>query len=526
MMRERIAIAVEEALRALGIESAGVLVERVADSTHGDYATNAALVYAKKEGVPPRDLAGTIILELLKVPSEEIASIEVAGPGFINFSLSSSVLERAVFEPSIEEVRAGETINLEFISANPTGELHLGHGRGAFFGDTLARVLMRVGAQVTREFYINDSRESNQIRELGKTALGIGVQYKTTALEELMRGVDLSGLSETEAGVRIASLIQEENRRFIEHNLGIRFDVWYSEDAELRAENAGVAMLALLNERGATYEKDGARWLKTTEYGDDEDRVVVRSDGTMPYFINDITYHQKKFDRGFRTVLDVWGADHHGHVKRMQAVGKLLHWPTDKYTGLPQPTVFIAQMVSLKEDGVSKKMSKRAGTVILLRDLVEEFGIDVVRWFFNEKALGTQMAFDMALARERSERNPVFYAQYAHARLASIMKKCGEYVAREDKTFSELMKVPAARALAAKIGEYPEVVHDTALDYHVHRLTIYASELAGAINGFYRDVRVIEGDSYDAVTLGLAVHAKETLRETLALLGIRAPEAM
>lgn len=526
MMRERIAILVEEALQALGIESAGVQVERIKDSTHGDYATNVALVYAKKEGVSPRDLAGKIVLELLKTPSEEIVSIEVAGPGFINFSLSLSALERAVFETAVEEIRAGEAINLEFISTNPTGELHLGHGRSAFFGDTLARVLVRAGAQVTREFYINDSRESNQIRELGKTALGTGTQYKTPALEELMRGVDFSGMAETEAGFRLASLVQNENSRFIEHDLGIHFDVWYSEDAELRAQNVGTAMLALLDERGATYEKDGARWLKTTEYGDDEDRVIVRSDGTMPYFINDIAYHQKKFDRGFQTVLDVWGADHHGHVKRMQAVGKLLHWPADKFSGLPQPTVFIAQMVSLKEDGVSKKMSKRAGTVILLRDLVEEFGIDVVRWFFNEKALGTQMAFDMALARERSERNPVFYAQYAHARLASIIEKCNEYPARENKNFGELMEILAARALAAKISEYSEVVRDTALDYHVHRLTIYATELAGAINGFYRDVRVVEGDSYNVVTRELAVRAKETLRETLALLGIQAPEKM
>ena len=527
MIRERISILVEEALQTLGISPEVVHIERTADRTHGDYATNVALVYAKKDGVSPRDLAGKLVIELLKVPSEEISKIEIAGPGFINFFLTDTALEDILAQgTTVEKVRADETINLEFISTNPTGELHLGHGRGAFFGDTLARVLVLVGAKVTREFYINDSRESKQIKELGTTALGTGTQYKTPALEELMRGMDFSGLSEIDAGFNLASMIHKENRLFIESGLGINFDAWYSEDSELRASGAPVAMLNLLKERGVTYEKEGALWLTTSQYGDDEDRVIVRSDGTMPYFINDIAYHQKKFDRGFQTVLDVWGADHHGHIKRMQAVGRLLGWPADTRTALPQPTVFIAQMVSLKEDGIAKKMSKRAGTVILLRDLVEEFGIDVVRWFFNEKSLGTQMAFDMALAREQSERNPVYYVQYAHARLASIIEKCRGFSAQEDRLFSELMEIPSCRALVSTISEFPEVVVDTARDYHVHRLTIYATALAGAVNAFYRDVRVIEGDNYHPVALMLAVRAKETLAQTLSLLGIRAPESM
>lgn len=528
-MKETLERAIVEALGALGIEADKATLERPADSTHGDYAANAALVYGKKAGIAPRALAGSLVEELLREPSEDIARLEVAGPGFINFFLTDTALERAVFQglPLENGVRASERVNIEFISTNPTGELHIGHGRSAFFGDTLSRVLAAAGAQVTREFYINDSRESNQIRELGKTALGQGEQYKTPALEEKMHGMDFAGLSTEEAGIKLAGIVQAANRAFIERDLGVSFDVWYSEDAEIRATGASGEILARLKDRNLTYEKDGAVWLKTSVYGDDEDRVIVRSDGTMTYFVSDIAYHDKKFARGFQTVIDVWGADHHGHIKRMQAVGRMLGWPVAPHTGTSQPIVFIAQLVSLKEDGVAKKMSKRAGNVVSLRDLVAEFGIDVVRWFFNEKALSTQMAFDMALAREQSEKNPVFYVQYAHARLASIVEKCHTLSAlREEKPFVVLVRVPSARALARKITEFPEVVMQVARDYGVHALAGYATALATAVNAFYRDVRVVEGESYDPAALALAVRAKETLADTLGLLGISAPEKM
>ncbi|MEK7568835.1 MAG: arginine--tRNA ligase [Patescibacteria group bacterium] len=569
MMRDKIEIIVREALQALGVEVGVVNIEHPADSSHGDYATNAALMYGKAKGVSPRMLAGELVEKILETSSDDIAKIEIAGPGFINFFLSDTTLESAILRRTAlrknEEnegrsfVKTGERVNVEFVSTNPTGELHIGHGRSAFFGDTLARVLALTGAEVTREFYINDSRESNQIRELGKTALGKGEQYKTPELVEKMAKLDFTGLSEEEAGVLLATAVQAGNRAFIEKELGVNFDVWYSEDAELRASGANTAMLALLKERNFTYEKDGALWLKTSEYGDDEDRVIVRSDGTVPYFLADIAYHQKKFDRGFQAVINVWGADHHGHIKRMQAVGRMLGWPARHClslnkdsqamaggqkagTGADQPIVFIAQMVSLKEDGVSSKMSKRAGNVILLRDLVAEFGIDIVRWFFIEKALNTQMAFDMALAREKSEKNPVYYVQYAHARLSSVIEKAkarnaeilgspglpetGRTALPETKGFAELFKTPSARALAMKIAELPEVVADIAESYAVHSLTGYAVALATATNAFYRDVRIVTDDGVDTTALALALRAKETLAETLALLGISAPDRM
>ncbi|MBI5400679.1 MAG: arginine--tRNA ligase [Candidatus Yonathbacteria bacterium] len=523
-MKAKIEIIICEALEALGIEAPKVALERSADSAHGDYATNVALVYGKMTGVPPREFAGKLVEEILREPSEMIAKIEVAGPGFINFFLTDSALESAIYRGPTS-VKAGERVNIEFISTNPTGELHIGHGRSAFFGDTLARVLLRAGADVTREFYINDSRESNQIRELGKTALNIGNQYRTPILQQEMTNMDFLGMTEEEAGTILANVVQSRNRKFIEEDLGINFDVWYSEDAELRASGANEAILARLKSQNFTYEKDGALWLKTAEYGDAEDPVLVRSNGIPTYLVADIAYHQNKFDRGFQTVIDVCGADHHGHVKRMQAVGRMLGWPKTLLNA-DQPTVFIAQLVSLKEDGVSSKMSKRAGNVIFLRDLVAEFGIDVVRWFFNEKALSTQMIFDMALAREQSEKNPVYYVQYAHARLASIVEKAQGVKEGKATLFASLMKIHSARALASKITELPEVVNHIAREYTVQALTNYATALAQCANAYYRDVHMVNDDGIDAGALALAVRSKETLAETLALLGISAPERM
>ncbi|MFZ2303944.1 MAG: arginine--tRNA ligase [Minisyncoccia bacterium] len=532
-MKEKLEAIVVGALDAMGIEVGTVTVERPADLSHGDYSTNVALVYGKKTGVSPREFAGKLAEKILETSSDDIEKIEIAGAGFINFFLTDTTLESAVYEKT-PFAKTGEKINIEFISTNPTGELHVGHGRSAFFGDTLSRVLTLAGADVDREFYINDSRESKQIKELGKTALGKGEQYKTPELEEKIRACDFSGLNEEEAGVKLASVVQESNRKFIEEGLGVYFDVWFSEDKELRASGASASMLERLKEQGFTYEKDGAVWLKTSEYGDDEDRVIVRSDMTVPYFLSDIAYHDKKFARGFETVIDVWGADHYGHVKRMHAAGRMLGWPKTS-TNLDQPVVFIAQLVSLKEDGVSSKMSKRAGNIILLKDIVEEFGIDIVRWFFNEKTLSTQMTFDMALAREQSEKNPVFYVQYAHARLASIIEKAKGVDGKSERGFDELIKTPSARALASKITEFPEVVAYVAREYTVQSLTGYAFSLANSVNAFYRDVRIVESadsrlgrheDGVDTSALALATRAKETLADTLALLGISAPERM
>src|SRR3989338_2350453 len=518
MIKEILQGEVRQALRNLSLTVDVSNIEVTKSEHFGDYATNAALVIAKPLGKKPMELAEELKEEILKSPTGKryIKEASIAKPGFINFFVSEGTILNEM-ETLGEHIGKGfdflkhKKINIEFISANPTGDLHIGHGRGAFYGDILSSILSYSGAEVTREFYINDSKESNQIKELGKTALGKGEQYKTPELEDKIGELDFSGLSEEDAGVKLASAVQASNRKFIEESLGVHFDVWYSEDTELHASGANRDMLARLKERDFTYEKDGALWLKTSEYGDDEDRVIVRSDSTMTYFIADIAYHQNKFDRGFQTVIDVWGADHHGHIKRMQAVGRMLGWPKTPNTDTEQPLVFIAQLVSLKEDGVSKKMSKRAGNVILLRDLVEEFGIDIVRWFFIEKALNTQMAFDMALAREKSEKNPVYYVQYAHARIASIEEKTRLLTPHTRTTFLELMNIPSAHTLASRIIEFQEVITDIALTYNVNTLTVYATELASATNAFYRDVRIIENEQYDEGALLLARSAKKTL---------------
>ncbi|MCR4330454.1 MAG: arginine--tRNA ligase, partial [Patescibacteria group bacterium] len=376
--------------------------------------------------------------------------------------------------------------------------------------------------QVTREYYMNDSRQSAQIRELGKTALGKGEQYRTEKLAQLLKSIDVSGKSEEEAGVSLAALVQESNRRFIESKLTIPFDVWYSEDEKLRATGANDAMLAELSDKGLTYERDGAVWLKTSEYGDDEDRVVVRSDLSKSYFISDITYHQDKFARGFDTVIDVWGADHHGHVKRMHAAGKMLGWPQ---TPVLQPIIFITQLVSLKEGNEVKKMSKRAGTAIYLEDLVDEFGIDVVRWFFAEKTLNTHMEFDAALAREQSQKNPVFYVQYAHARIHSVLENVHDLTPNET-TLLDVLAGARARALTLKLLQFPEVVLEVTKEFQVNKLTTYAYELASDFSQFYHDVRVIEGDQYNRGALLLMKITKEVLAKSLSLLGISAPERM
>ena len=503
-----------------------VMVER--SEEFGDYVSNAALVLAKQVGKSPREVAEEIKKEILKTATGKyIKSIDVAGPGFINITITDEALlsRLGVLDDVLSsgiDALSGEKINVEFISANPTGDLHIGHGRGAFFGDVLSNILRFAGADVTREFYINDSRESKQIEELGKTALGVGEQYKTPKVEKMIEEMEFVGFDPQTAGFALAQKIQAYNRRFIEEKLRIAFDIWYSEDEHIRATGRADEALRVLKEKGALYEKDGAVWIETSTYGDDEDRVVVRSDGTKSYFISDIAYHMDKFERGYGKVVDVWGADHHGHVKRMHAVGKILGWPQEPE---PQPIIFITQLVMLKEAGERKKMSKRAGNVVLLEDLVDEIGIDVVRWFFLEKAISTHMDFDMTLAKERSQKNPVYYVQYAHARICSIEEKLKGVAAGAVK-LPDVIGNESYRALAMKAASFTEVVEDIARDYQVHKLTSYAYELAAQFNQFYRDVRIIDGDTYNPAALHLVRVTKKTLAKALGLLGVSAPQRM
>lgn len=547
MVKEILQSEVRQALRNLSL-TVDVSNIEVAQSEHfGDYSTNVAMVVyrnfakyfgddvhvpgGKKRGIiwtqfkNPFELAEEIKKEILKSPTAEkyIREITVAKPGFINFTISNDLILKEG-EALQEELEKGfdflkhKKINIEFISANPTGDLHIGHGRGAFYGDILSNILSYAGAKIIREFYINDSKESNQIKELGKTALEKGEQYKTPRLEEIIKSMNVSSMNENDAGFLLAEHVGAYNRNFIREKLGIMFDTWYSEEEHIRQGKRAEKTLKVLKDSNFTYEKEGAVWLKTSEYGDDEDRVIVRSDGTASYFLSDIAYHAEKMGRGYDTVIDVWGADHHGHVKRIQAVKKILGWSGELI-------VFITQLVSLKEGGETKKMSKRFGNIILLEDLVDELGIDVVRWFFAEKAISTHMEFDMELAREQSAKNPVYYVQYAHARINSIIENT-KNLTPDASSLVDAIHHERGRALALKIAEFPEVVEAIAKDFHIQKLTTYAYELASEFSQFYRDVRVIQDSSYNKGAIELAHLAKKTLAQSLKLLGISAPERM
>jgi len=508
------------------VDTSGMKVER--SGGFGDYASNAAMVLAGTLGRNPGEVAKELKEQILGFSDGQyIKSVEIAGPGFINITLTDEAIlsELGVTKDSLVsgfDFISGQKINIEFISANPTGALHIGHGRGAFYGDVLSNIFSFGGADVVREYYINDSRESNQIKELGKTALGVGEQYKTPQLEKMIEEMDFSGFDASEVGFLLAGMVQEHNRDFIENKLGIKFNIWYSEDENIRATGVSDKLLEDLDKKNLIYKKDGAVWVKTSEYGSGEDMVVVRSDGTKSYFVSDIAYHNGKFEKGFDKVIDVWGADHHGHVKRMHAVGKMLGWPAEPE---PQPIIFITQLVSLKEGGERKKMSKRAGTAIPLEELVDDFGIDVVRWFFSDKSLNTHMDFDTELAKEQSQKNPVYYVQYAHARICSILEKTKELKA-DKSALVDILKTEKGRSLAMKITKLGEVVEEVSGDYQVHKRTTYASELASEFSQFYRDVRVVEDDIYSSGAVELVLLTKNTIAKVLRLLGISAPERM
>ncbi|TSD02370.1 MAG: arginyl-tRNA synthetase [Parcubacteria group bacterium Athens0714_24] len=481
----------------------------------GDYSSNVAMILKKD----PENLKS----QISNLKSGLFEKIEVAGPGFLNFWLSEKGMEKGLKnlgkKAAKGEPRQGrEKIQVEFISANPTGELHLGHGRNGFYGNALANILEETGYKVEREFFINDSKESTQVKEIGKTALGKGKTYLTENLKSQISNLK-SKLpdSESEAGYLLAQEIQKDNQEFITKILGIKFDKWFSEEKELRSKGEFKKTLEMLKDKNLTFEKDGATWLKTSEYEDEEDRVLVRSTGDIGYFLSDIAYHINKFKRGFDNVINVWGADHQGHVKRMLAVKKMLGWKG----GLE---ILICQLVTLKEAGESKKMSKRAGTIVWLKDLIKEVGVDVAKWFCLEKSLSTHMEFDMSLAKERSEKNPVFYVQYANARMASIINK--SVVSSQLSVVSiKNLKHPSEISLVKKLIQYKEVIEDIAKDYQVNRLTTYAYELAYAFSVFYRDVHVL-GSENEKELLNLVAITKKILQNTLNLLGISTPDKM
>ncbi len=547
-MSEAIRAELARVAERLGHPGVAFVLERPRDAGHGDLATNLAMVLARLEKAKPRPMAERVIAELA-LPASVVARTEIAGPGFINFWLAEDQLAlvvRQILERGAaygrSEFGVGLKVNVEFVSANPTGPLHVGHGRGAAYGDALASLLQWTGHSVTREFYINDA--GTQIDKLAlslwarvQRALGREAEipdggyhglYLAEAAEALLRerGPDFADLP-AEEGVRqcraLALRMQRAEQDRDLADFGVHYDVFTSEQS-LYDRGLVDEALVLLAEKGLTYEEGGALWLRTTQFGDDKDRVLRKSDASLTYLVPDIAYHVDKRSRGFDRVIDVWGADHHGYVPRMRSVLAALGMPLDFFD------VALLQLVKVVRGGEEVKMSKRSGEFVTLRDLVEEVGVDAARFFFLMRPGDSQLIFDIELAKRQTDENPVFYVQMAHARLSGIFRTAG-HAPEAVSGALDLAALPAPedQELLKKLGLFPEVVDRGAREREPHRVTNYLQQLATAVHGWYHHTRAVgapEGAATEQARLLLARAARTVLANGLALLGITAPERM
>ena len=547
-MSEVIKVALTRVAEQLGHPGVAFVLERPRDAGHGDLATNLAMVLAKLERTNPRKMAERVI-GMLALPASLVSKVEIAGPGFINFWLAEDQLAlvvRQVLErgPAYgrSEFGVGLKVNVEFVSANPTGPLHVGHGRGAAYGDALASLLQWTGHSVAREFYINDAgvqidklalslwaRVQNALgREAAIPEGGYHGLYLVEAAEQVLRerGRDFADLP-AEEGIRqcraIALRMQREEQDRDLADFGVHFDVFTSEQS-LYERGLVDSALVLLAEKGLTYEEGGALWLRTTSFGDDKDRVLRKSDASLTYLVPDIAYHVDKRRRGFDHAIDVWGADHHGYVPRMRSVLAALGLPPDFFD------VAILQLVKVVRGGEEVKMSKRSGEFITLRDLVDEVGVDAARYFFLIRPGDSPLVFDIELAKRQTDENPVFYVQMAHARLSGIFRTA-ERPPDSVTGPLELAALPAPedQELLKKLGLFPEIVERAAREREPHRVTNYLQQLATAVHGWYHHTRAVgapEGQSTEQARLLLARAARVVLANGLALLGITAPDRM
>jgi arginyl-tRNA synthetase len=504
----------------------------------GDYSTNAALLLAKGLATPPREVAERLGAELRRELGANLERFEVAGPGFLNLFMGERWFRAALGgvldagESFGAEPGGSEKILIEFVSANPTGPMHVGHARNAAYGDALGRVLSFRGHAVTREFYVNDA--GSQVRKLGESiqALARGEEvpedgYKGDYVKALVSSLeDASTLDPAELGRAAVAVMVEQTRRSLT-GFGVRdFDHWIYESELYEGTPSAVEhTLALLEQTGHTYRSEGALWLRTTAYGDDKDRVLVRSSGEHTYFASDIAYHQDKRERGFERQIDVWGADHHGYMARMKAAYEALGGDPGHLEML------IMQLVHLVRRGERAQMSKRAGEFVTLDDLVEEIGVDAARWFLLSRSHDTTIDLDLDLAREQSAENPVYYVQYAHARIASVLAKAGGErvagaLAESDEDSSSLHA--SERGLVKRLLAFPGEVEETARRRAPHRIAAYALELAQEFTAFYRDCHVldVQPPTLESSRLALCVAAQRTIAASLELLGVSAPTEM
>ena len=593
----------EDALKLLE-DPSNLGVERPKDKTHGDWASSIALRLAKQAHMNPRDIAN-IIASHIKA-NDKVQGVEVAGPGFINLRLSAAALQ-GVFTDVLAQEKdygrsnfgSGTKINLEFISANPTGPMHLGHGRWAALGDAMARVLEFCGFDVCKEFYINDAGS-----QMDKFANSVVVRYLQIArlMQGVQGGADLKGATSEQAapeqatpndaaldqaldeimqnaqkyrdelpkdcyaGAYIidiaADIYKSEGSTYVqmdeqmrqEHfkevsykavlqhvkevlaGFGLKFDVWFSERDLHKKDDQGNSQISIaidaLDERGFIYKKDDALWFKTTEFGDDKDRVVQKADGSYTYFAPDIAYHKNKFDRGFDRCIDILGADHHGYIKRIQSVGEV-------FGKKGQPEVIIGQLVNLFRDGTAVRMSKRTGEMVTFEELLDEVGADSLRYTMLNRSTDQQIDFDITEAKRQDSSNPVYYVQYAHARICSILRKAAQIddINTDPKSLANtllgsnpdlsVLQEDAELDVARKISEFSELVASAARDLAPHRLTYYSYELASTFTQFYTKCHVL-GIEQDLQTARLAIceACRIVLENALRLLGISAPKHM
>lgn len=524
-----------------------VLLELPKEKAHGDYSTNMAMQLARVAKKAPRMIADEIVANIDKEKGS-IDKIEIAGPGFINFYMNNSYLTELI--PSI--LKAGssygestignnEKVQVEFVSANPTGDLHLGHARGAAVGDSLCKVLAKAGYDVSREYYINDA--GNQINNLANSvearylqALGKDAQMP----EDGYHGEDIIGIGKKlaeEYGDRFVEQDRDERLSFfreygLKYEMGklkadleefrVSFDVWYSETSLYHNGKIDGA-LAKLTEKGHIYEEEGATWFRSTTFGDDKDRVLIKNDGSYTYLTPDIAYHKDKLDRGFTKLINVWGADHHGYIPRMKAAIEALGY------GKETLEVEIIQLVHLYKDGEKMKMSKRTGKAVTMRDLIEEVGLDAVRYFFAMRSADTHMDFDLDLAVSTSNENPVYYAQYAHARICSMLRQGEEQgITYEDNLKLDEIVSEKEFDLLKKLGEFPQAVSEAAQKRIPHRITNYIYDLAAALHSFYNAEKVLDPENTEKsrARLGLMKATQTTLQNALTLIGVSAPEKM
>jgi arginyl-tRNA synthetase len=546
-LKSEIKAAVLKANLATEDQIPDIILETPKEKTHGDYSTNMAMQLARVAKKAPRMIADDIMANFDQSKAS-IEKMEIAGPGFINFFMNNDYLTDLIpmildqdHDYGSSDTGKGERINVEFVSANPTGDLHLGHARGAAVGDSLCNVLEKAGYNVTREYYINDA--GNQIHNLAKSvearyfqALG----QDTAMPEDGYHGADIIGIGKKLAedfGSKYAEASEEERYKFFrEHGLKVEmsklqndlemfrvpFNVWYSETSLY--ENGKIdAALEKLRENGHVYEEDGATWFRSTELGDDKNRVLIKNDGTYTYLTPDISYHQDKFERGHDVLINIWGADHHGYIPRMKAAIEALGFNRNNLE------VEVIQLVHLYKDGAKMKMSKRTGKAVTLRELVEEVGLDAVRYFFAMRSADTHMDFDLDLAVSQSNENPVYYAQYAHARICSILRQAEEQgLASEDRIDLRLIGTEKEVDLLKKLGEFPQMIADAAEKRTPHRVANYINDLASAFHSFYNANKVLDDENRELTTARLALvkSVRVTLQNALALIGVAAPDKM